>query len=63
MSKETLLLFVLTVSAMGIGMLWGISIANNDWRRILIEKNVAEWQVDKAGYTFFVIKPIKGEPL
>ena len=54
--NKTIVEIVLVVSAMGIGMIWGVSVANNDWRRTLIEKNVAEWQVDKDGTTHFVIK-------
>jgi hypothetical protein len=54
--NKTILEIILCVSGMCIGMMWGISIANDNWRRTLIEKNVAEWQVDKDGNTYFVIK-------
>jgi len=62
MNKETLLGSVIGVSTLIIGMMWGISVANDNWRKTLIEKNVAEWQVDKNGIVHFVIKP-QGEPL
>lgn len=61
--NKTIVEIVLAVSAMALGIFWGVSVANRNWREYLIEKNVAEWKVDKAGNTFFVIKPIKGERL
>jgi hypothetical protein len=54
---------VLFTCGLMVGLLLGIYFANDFWRERLIEKNVAEWQVDKSGQSHFIIKPIKGEPL
>jgi hypothetical protein len=53
---------LLVISSIGLGFFIGLGIAHYRWKQYLVNKNVAEWQVNKNGMVHFVIKP-QGEPL
>jgi hypothetical protein len=60
--KSDFLLFIAVFVTFILGMIVGIGMSNISWQKELVEKNVAEWQVDKNGIVHFVIKP-QGERL
>lgn len=62
--KSDFLLFIAVFVTFILGMIVGIGMSNISWQKELVEKNLAEWQVDEKGNTHFVIKPqIQGEKI
>jgi hypothetical protein len=62
MNSDTFFLFILVFASIGLGIAFGAIAEKRTWQNDLIERNLAEWQVDaKTGKTEFVIFE-KNEP-